>query len=99
MILPEGIIRGGRRQSWRRRTSFIDGCSWRLSDVDDEGRASNNVNALERGPKAMGVLIVTGGSRGIGAEIGRLAGARGWSVCVNYAASEDMLTMAPPWPP
>ncbi len=37
----------------------------------------------------MGVLIVTGGSRGIGAEISRLAGARGWSVCVNYAAAED----------
>jgi NAD(P)-dependent dehydrogenase (short-subunit alcohol dehydrogenase family) len=37
----------------------------------------------------MGVLIVTGGSRGIGAEICRLAGARGWSVCVNYAAAED----------
>lgn len=37
----------------------------------------------------MGILIVTGGSRGIGAEISRLAGARGWSVCVNYAAAED----------
>ncbi len=36
----------------------------------------------------MGVLIVTGGSRGIGAGICRLAGARGWSVCVNYAAAE-----------
>lgn len=37
----------------------------------------------------MGVLIVTGGSRGIGAEISRLAGRRDWSVCVNYAAAED----------
>ena len=37
----------------------------------------------------MGVLIVTGGSRGIGAAICRLAGSRGWSVCVNYTAGED----------
>ena len=37
----------------------------------------------------MGVLIVTGSSRGIGAEICRLAAARGWAVCVNYASSAD----------
>ena len=30
------------------------------------------------------VLIVTGSSRGIGAAIARLAGARGYAVCVNY---------------
>lgn len=33
----------------------------------------------------MGVLIVTGGSRGIGAAICRKAGAHGMGVCVNYA--------------
>ncbi|MDH3691580.1 MAG: SDR family NAD(P)-dependent oxidoreductase [Gammaproteobacteria bacterium] len=32
-----------------------------------------------------GVVVVTGGSRGIGAEICRLAAKRGWAVCVNYA--------------
>jgi NAD(P)-dependent dehydrogenase (short-subunit alcohol dehydrogenase family) len=32
-----------------------------------------------------GTLIVTGASRGIGAAIARLAGARGFSVTVNYA--------------
>lgn len=37
----------------------------------------------------MGVLVVTGGSRGIGAEICRQAGRRGWSVCVNYASAKD----------
>ncbi len=37
----------------------------------------------------MGVLIVPGSSRGIGAEICRLAAARGWAVCVNYASSAD----------
>jgi len=32
----------------------------------------------------MGVLLVTGGSRGIGAATARLAAARGHDVCVNY---------------
>ena len=30
------------------------------------------------------VMIVTGGSRGIGAATARLAAARGFDVCVNY---------------
>ena len=34
-------------------------------------------------------MIVTGGSRGIGAAIARLAGVRGYDVCVNYAAAKD----------
>lgn len=33
-----------------------------------------------------GCLVVTGASRGIGAAIARLAGARGYAVVVNYAA-------------
>ncbi|MEO8756272.1 MAG: SDR family oxidoreductase [Devosia sp.] len=33
-----------------------------------------------------GVLVVTGGSRGIGAAISTLAAERGWSVVVNYAS-------------
>lgn len=36
----------------------------------------------------MGVLVVTGGSRGIGAGICTLAAKRGWSVAVNYASGE-----------
>jgi NAD(P)-dependent dehydrogenase (short-subunit alcohol dehydrogenase family) len=39
-------------------------------------------------------LIVTGGSRGIGAATARLAGQRGYAVCVNYlrdrAAAEEV---------
>jgi NAD(P)-dependent dehydrogenase (short-subunit alcohol dehydrogenase family) len=35
-----------------------------------------------------GTLIVTGGSRGIGATIARLAGERGFSVAVNFATGE-----------
>jgi NAD(P)-dependent dehydrogenase (short-subunit alcohol dehydrogenase family) len=37
----------------------------------------------------MGVLVVTGSSRGIGAEICRLGAQRGLAVCVNYASSAD----------
>jgi NAD(P)-dependent dehydrogenase (short-subunit alcohol dehydrogenase family) len=36
----------------------------------------------------MGVVIVTGGSRGIGADICRLAAERGHRVCVNYLRGE-----------
>lgn len=34
-----------------------------------------------------GVLLVTGGGRGIGAATARLAARRGWAVAVNYAAN------------
>lgn len=37
----------------------------------------------------MNVLVVTGSSRGIGAEICRQAAADGWKVCINYSSSED----------
>jgi NAD(P)-dependent dehydrogenase (short-subunit alcohol dehydrogenase family) len=33
------------------------------------------------------ILLVTGASRGIGAATAKLAGARGWRVCVNYNRS------------
>ena len=36
----------------------------------------------------LGTLIVTGASRGIGAAIARLAGARGWAVAVNFSTGE-----------
>ncbi len=35
------------------------------------------------------VMIVTGGSRGIGAAVARLAGAKGYDVAVNYAQARD----------
>lgn len=35
------------------------------------------------------VMIVTGGSRGIGAATARLAGKRGYAVCVNYQRNAD----------
>ena len=35
------------------------------------------------------VMIVTGGSRGIGAAIAQLAGERGYDVCVNYTAAAE----------
>ena len=36
-----------------------------------------------------GVLVVTGGSRGIGAAVARQAAARGYGVCINYNRSRD----------
>jgi NAD(P)-dependent dehydrogenase (short-subunit alcohol dehydrogenase family) len=33
-------------------------------------------------------IVITGGSRGIGAATARLAGQRGWSVAVNYVGNE-----------
>lgn len=35
------------------------------------------------------VVLVTGGSRGIGAATARLAAVRGWAVAVNYASNAD----------
>ena len=35
-----------------------------------------------------GVMLITGGGRGIGAATARMAAQRGFSVCVNYRADE-----------
>src|SRR5262245_9764118 len=35
------------------------------------------------------ILLITGGSRGIGAATARLGAARGFAVCVNYRARRD----------
>ena len=35
------------------------------------------------------ILLVTGGSRGIGAAVARLAAVRGYAVCVNYRSRQD----------
>ena len=36
-----------------------------------------------------GVLVITGGSRGIGAQTARLAAAAGWDVAVNYRENRE----------
>lgn len=36
-----------------------------------------------------GVILITGASRGIGAATARLAGRRGYSVCVNYRSNRE----------
>ena len=37
----------------------------------------------------MDVLVITGGSRGIGAATSRIAAERGYAVCVNYRENAD----------
>ena len=37
----------------------------------------------------MGVLLVTGGSRGIGAAIAKMAAQKGYDVCVNYVRARE----------
>jgi NAD(P)-dependent dehydrogenase (short-subunit alcohol dehydrogenase family) len=39
-------------------------------------------------PSELGTIVVTGASRGIGAAIARLAGARGYAVAVNFSTGE-----------
>jgi NAD(P)-dependent dehydrogenase (short-subunit alcohol dehydrogenase family) len=41
------------------------------------------------GQAAAGVVVVTGGSRGIGAATARLAAAQGYRVCVGYLRARD----------
>src|SRR5712691_2585081 len=38
------------------------------------------------------ILLITGGSRGIGAAVARLAARRGYSVCVNYLKNREAAT-------
>ncbi|MGE5834440.1 MAG: SDR family oxidoreductase [Acidobacteriota bacterium] len=40
-------------------------------------------------PPTAGAVVITGGSRGIGAATARLTAQRGYSVCVNYRRHED----------
>ena len=45
-----------------------------------------------------GILVVTGGSRGIGAATVRLAASAGWDVCVNYVRDKPRRRRSPPTP-
>ena len=53
--------------------------------LPDYGVVTESVNVARMAdPGALGTVIVTGASRGIGAATARLAAARGYAVCVNY---------------
>jgi NAD(P)-dependent dehydrogenase (short-subunit alcohol dehydrogenase family) len=46
--------------------------------------------AKDSGPGSqLGVAVVTGGSRGIGAETARLLASRGWHVCIGYQRAAE----------
>jgi NAD(P)-dependent dehydrogenase (short-subunit alcohol dehydrogenase family) len=47
------------------------------------------VKVEEPSPEGSPVLIVTGGSRGIGAATAILAARRGFAVCVNYLRERE----------
>src|SRR4051812_3101975 len=56
----------------------------------DPGLMAVTVTTRRRGEETMtGILVVTGGSRGIGAATVRLAASKGWDVCVNYLRDES----------
>ena len=44
---------------------------------------------IDDGDAMTGVLLVTGGSRGIGAATAILGAAQGYAVCVNYTRNAD----------
>lgn len=44
-----------------------------------------------------GVVLITGGSRGIGAATATLAAARGYAVCVNYRSNADAANAVVGW--
>lgn len=49
-----------------------------MRGMDSDGNLAGN-----------GAVIITGGSRGIGAACARLAARDGWSVCVNYTSNAE----------
>src|SRR5436309_10865974 len=51
--------------------------------------ARRNAKEMRRMGSDAGMMIVTGGGRGIGAATARLAAERGYAVCVNYRARKD----------
>lgn len=59
-----------------------------MQDGGGVGRGGPGYNGrAEQGVVCMSVLVVTGGSQGIGAATCRLAAARGWAVCLSYGRS------------
>lgn len=53
----------------------------------DQPQLSHNMSGMTPGPRR--VLLVTGGSRGIGAATVRLAAEQGFDVCVNYRGNAE----------
>jgi hypothetical protein len=71
--------------------------SSRMGSKEGHGRPLGRVH-LERLPLMSDepVLLVTGGSRGIGASVCRKAAAAGWRVMINYVSNESAARPLPP---
>src|SRR4051812_47364412 len=71
------------------RAARLPACRVAAESPRRPGRGPLRSSPFVRYEKAMGdkVLLVTGGSRGIGAATARLA--RGYDVCVNFRADRD----------
>src|SRR5262249_32024574 len=54
-----------------------------------EGHQRGPSPMSSRTPAEQGVLVVTGGSRGIGAQVVARAAADGWTVCFSYLSAKD----------
>src|SRR5882724_7974505 len=70
------ILPAAKRDQGRRQDSPL-----RIHYPPDRG----NVGAT----RSMGIVIVTGGSRGIGAAVARMAASRGHDVVINYHSRAD----------
>ena len=58
----------------------------RADRADNTHKMHQTDEAVARGRHGKGVVMVTGGSRGIGAATARLAAAHGNAVCVNFTS-------------
>src|SRR5947207_15787702 len=67
----------------------MESCSMRKGVVEVAILSLPSTTLASGMDRSMGTMIVTGGSRGIGAGIAPLAGARGYHVVVNYASNAD----------
>ncbi|MDN3519378.1 SDR family oxidoreductase [Aquisalimonas lutea] len=87
-IEPSGVVAGVYVDSVSEEPNndLVEPTAWRPRFVLSATRQIHM--AMGREDLLKKVMVVTGGSRGIGAATARLGAARGYAVCVNYRQSE-----------